>query len=182
MIKGKRPTFTCSKGDIRAGGVLYYYFNLSNNRLEILLTQYQKGLYEDFGGKTDAGDINIQDTISREVSEESNNIFNRKKTNKILKRISYTYVPDSKYAVYFVELKFRIPEKKFGNVETFLNYERNVNWVDYNDIKYSKLNARLRSKYVKKRLSYIKYQFDLTYQLFKQFKNRQIINIIKRYL
>lgn len=73
-----RPTFLNDYNQqIRACGVLCYRYDEANKKLEFLMiNDLTTGFLQDFGGKTDAGDLTPEDTAIRETKEESNNIIN----------------------------------------------------------------------------------------------------------
>lgn len=160
FIKPKdRPTFYMDDEkqiELRAGGVLFYKFNEDKTNFDLLLI-YSRNNYEDFGGCTDAQDKDILDTVSREVDEESNNIFKKDIIKEKIKDIKPIYIKHCKYALYFVELNDDYNPKDFGTKEIHDNINRTVEWVSYdnfNDEEFiKKLSFRLKSYNV---LEYLK--------------------------
>jgi len=153
QLAENRPIFYFNddkNSEIRAGGILFYKYNKTN--FDLLLT-YSRNNYEDFGGCTDENDKNIIDTISREVVEESNNIFNQTEIKKKLEDAHCVYVKHCKYIVYFVELAEDYDVSLFGDTEVCDNFKRTVEWVPYDTINNIKLNFRLKSYNV---LNYLK--------------------------
>ena len=103
LSKTKNPIFYYKneiKYEIKAGGVIFYTFDRSCNKLKFLLIN-NNDIYEDFGGKTDLNDKTIIDTISREVEEESNQIFSKKEIYEKIKNKNPLYTKNSKYILYF---------------------------------------------------------------------------------
>ena len=66
--------FHSNKGNILAGGVLFYRF--CNNTIEYLTCKTGEK-FSDIGGKTELEDNTIYDTICREVIEETNNLISK---------------------------------------------------------------------------------------------------------
>ena len=129
-----RPTFYFkedSNRPIRAGGVLFY--RRDKNRTNVLMIK-NRGRYEDFGGRTDAIDTSIEDTIAREVEEESNGIFNSVEIKSYLKDKNTISIHNSKYLLYFVELDKYYDPELFGDKEIHDNINRTVEWVSYDKL------------------------------------------------
>lgn len=154
----KRPTFYYTinqrKYPIRAGGVMFYKKNDDN--IELLMIHNQdRNRYEDFGGCTDEKDKSIEETIAREVDEESNGVF---KKNDIIQRLRFArraYCNSSKYLMYFVQvnnIEAVFTSNKFGNKETHDNISRTINWYPLEDVLtedfIKNLNPRVNNKYV----------------------------------
>ena len=165
-----RPTFTCQMGQIRAGGVLYYHFNLKKGCVEYLFAQYRNNIFEDFGGKTEKCDYSIEDTVAREVSEESNNVFCKHKTKCVLEKNKFVYLPSSKYCVYFIKLNHRIDEHKFDVIEKHLGYKRTVHWISSDQIHKNMLHPRLRSKHIVNKFKNLQKRFN-QFQINIQYQN-----------
>lgn len=158
MIENGRPTFFYnnkkknSENKIRAAGIIFYYYE---NNQPIFLMINVSGKYEDFGGKTDVIDTSILETIVREATEESNNIFN-KNNIKICKK-NMCYSKKSKYLLCFQEISIKYDVELFGTVELNNGINRTVEWIkldlllDPLFIK-NKLHARLRFGYFFKKL------------------------------
>jgi len=148
----ERPTFYTKKGfPIRAGGVMFY--TLYNNEIYIMIQEIidrkirlnknntndsnrndsnrndsNKNIWSDLGGKTEFGDNTLDDTICREVLEETNNrlfyltnkqrklkdsnIYQLKKLKLYVKKytIKNIVMPNSKYLLYLV----KFDHKKFN--------------------------------------------------------------------
>lgn len=129
-----RPTFYFNNDDlypIRAGGVMFYYKH--DNTCDFLMI-YCKQKYEDFGGRTDKKDSDIIETISREVSEESNNVFTKEFVKEKISDSQAVYIKISKYLLYFIELNEYYDTAIFGNKETHDNIQRTVEWVPYKNL------------------------------------------------
>ena len=135
----ERPTFYTKKGfPIRAGGVMFY--TLYNNEIYIMIQEIidipnlndsnknnsnknnsNKNIWSDLGGKTEFCDKTLDDTICREVLEETNNrlfyltnkqrklkdsnIRQFKKLKLYVKKntIKNIVIPNSKYLLYLVK-------------------------------------------------------------------------------
>lgn len=147
-IIADRPTFYLDESEktqeLRAGGILFYKYNMDKTNVDLLLT-YSRNNYEDFGGCTDLIDNNIIDTISREVAEESNNIFDKCELKEKLKTLIPIYIKHCKYALYFVELEKDYDTQLFGNTEIHDNIQRTVEWISRDKFPEVKLNFRLKS-------------------------------------
>lgn len=156
-----RPTFLFKnqpKRFIRAGGFIYYRVN-DYNEPEFLMIKY-RGRYEDFGGKTDACDTCIEDTVAREADEESNGIFKKKEILRILKKKVGTYCRHSKYIVYICKSNKNFNPEDFGEREYHDNIPRTVEWIPYKklidkDFIKQNLHIRLRFKYFFRRINNI---------------------------
>ena len=145
-----RPVFYLdddSTKPVTAGGVLFYKMNQQTGKYDLLLI-YSRGIYEDFGGRTDEVDTSILDTVSREVEEESNKIFTKEFVRAGLLYATPIYIPKSKYALFVTELEEDYDPAVFGDREFHDDIERIVVWIDaetYNNTDFiSKLHARLR--------------------------------------
>lgn len=149
--KNNRPTFYLDDEkiqELRAGGVLFYRFNPDIADFELLMI-YARNNYEDFGGCTDAIDKNIMDTVTREVVEESNEIFKKEFIKEHIEKAEPIYIKHCKYALYFIELDDYIDPTDFGDKEIHDDIDRTVEWIPYkqfNDQQFiEKLNFRLKS-------------------------------------
>lgn len=139
-----RPTFYYKDiYPIRAGGLLLYRRVV--NDIFILMIN-NNGIYEDIGGKTDTIDKTYNDTIRREVMEESNNIINM---NKFYNPV---YFAKSKYLMYIMQTNENYDCNIFGNIELFNSMKRTFEWIHINDIKNNKvkLHPRLEKWFLKK--------------------------------
>ena len=136
LDSNKRPTFYFENDinkPIRAGGVLIYKKN--NGFLKFLLIRkltFGDNMHEDIGGKTDVGDNDIIDTISREVSEETNNVINKEIIKEQIKAGRPLYVPFSKYLIYLVEAneeQKKLNPLSFGDMEIHDSIKRKIYWI-----------------------------------------------------
>lgn len=150
-MRKNQPEFYYSDNNlpVKAGGVIFYHID-ENNVLSLLLIK-NRNKYEDFGGKTDSVDSCYQDTVAREVEEESNGYFKKDYILKEIKNKQPIYTKNSKYIIYFIELNEYIDPTIFGDKEIYENIPRTVEWVRAIDLKKSKfirssLNFRLRFK------------------------------------
>jgi hypothetical protein len=119
-----RPTFyyyNDNSKPIRAGGIIIY--RIMNNIIEFLLIKKNYNnieRYEDIGGKTDINDITINDTIAREVCEETNLVINQDIIKYQLSISVNIYIPHSKYLLYLIESNVyekNLKSKYFGDKE-----------------------------------------------------------------
>lgn len=146
-----RPTFYHNNEKdkpIRAGGILFYY--QKEGEPEILMIKNQDR-YEDFGGRTDNCDNSIEDTIAREVEEESNCVFHRQEIKSYLNDQNTIRMHNSKYLLYFVKLDKHYDPVVFGDKEYHDGFDRTVEWIPYTqlmdkDFIKSSLHYRLRNK------------------------------------
>jgi hypothetical protein len=155
-----RPTFyykNNKKKPIRAGGILFYRLrlvantntntNTNTNQYDFLLMYNTwRKTYEDLGGRTSEGDTCIQDTIAREIEEESNKIFKRDDIKKRLKNQSHVYIPNCKYLLYFLKAtdeEAQLKKSDFGKLEIYDNLERTISWLSSNKILSNKFPLQL---------------------------------------
>jgi len=155
----KRPTFYFENDPtkpIRAGGVLIY--KKYKDDIKFLLIRkltFGDNMHEDIGGKTDINDIDIYDTISREVSEETNKVINCEIIKEQIKNGTPLYVPFSKYLIYLVEAneeQIKLKPSSFGNEELHDSIKRKIYWIyAYNFIhdRYN-FNPRMNNQTIKK--------------------------------
>jgi len=90
-----RKVFYIGDKIVSAAGCLFY--KKVNNDIYLLLIKYEDPnwpLLDDFGGKVDIIDNTIEDTIIRELREETNNIINTINTIVSFRNIS-TYITDT---------------------------------------------------------------------------------------
>lgn len=132
---------------ISAGGCLFYKIN--NNRLYLLLIKYADPnwpLLDDFGGQVDQNDITIFDTITRETTEETNNIITKDYLLDWIQNgeTKSFYNKVSKYYLILIEANenFYNNTDIFGSVEFADNIKREIKWFDYLKNK-NKLSHRL---------------------------------------
>ena len=142
---------------IRAGGVLLFNNKKSKIKLLMIKKTYQL-MYEDIGGKTSSFDDDIYETISREVSEETNNLIN----SEIIKKQMYSgkcfYMSHAKYLLIIVKsnsYERKLTDKDFGDKEIHDDINRTIEWINLNDFLENKLNfnPRLHSNELKEYLS-----------------------------
>ena len=145
-----QPVFYYTKKQlpVKAGGVIFYHIDGMNINF-LMINNRDK--YEDFGGKTDPKDSNYEETVAREVEEESNNIFKKTDILKKIKNMVPIYTKHSKYLLYFIEIDKLLDPVKFGDCEIYENFPRTVEWISVFDLKNpkfikEKLNFRLRFK------------------------------------
>ena len=151
--KQKNPVFYFNndkENEIKAGGVLFYFYDKKKNTLKFLMIN-NRNKYEDFGGKTDRIDKNIISTVSREVEEESNCIFSKKSIFNRIKNMTPIYTKNSKYVIYFCKLSDSedYNPEIFGQREIYENILRTIEWIPYNKLRdnefiKNKLNFRLK--------------------------------------
>jgi hypothetical protein len=144
IIKSRKVFFFENNinNETKAGGVIFYKKNknsLQNDAIKFLFIESfdDKGnkRVEDFGGKTDLTDENINQTISREVVEESNNIFYYDNIyQRVITSNKKIFIKKCKYLVVFCELvetdKIFLNNDTdiFGDVETFTGMKRKIKW------------------------------------------------------
>jgi hypothetical protein len=140
------------KMEIKAGGILFVH---GKEKREVLIQKVfeidGKMRYSDFGGKTDNDDLMIDDTIARELHEESNGGIQDKSTkqslsvNELKKMIDENiqieiFIPMVKYIlkiVYFDDSKYELDFNVIGTFEKKDKIKRFVEWISYNEfIKY----------------------------------------------
>ena len=142
---------------IRAGGILL--FNQRKSKIELLMIKKTHQLtYEDIGGKTSIYDNDIYETISREVSEETNNLINPNIIKKQILSSKCLYMSHAKYLLIIIKANHyekKLKEKDFGDKETHDDIDRTIEWVNLNDFLDNKLkvNPRLHSDELKEYLS-----------------------------
>jgi hypothetical protein len=136
-----RPTFYINNKPIRAGGVIFYYQDELTKNIKILM-QYterttdniKRFLYEDIGGKTDNLDTCINDTIIREVIEETNNVISKEILEKYFnKDHKHIYLKKSKYYLVLVKVDTdikNIDRRSFGKEDSSNGKKRQFFWMD----------------------------------------------------
>jgi len=154
-IKNKKPVFYHNNDfdkEIKAGGILFYIYDKVSNELKFLMINCNNR-YEDFGGKTDHVDCCVEDTIAREVYEESNYIFEKDIMISKLKKRKPIYTKNSKYLLYLCKLKKKecYDASIFGDKEIHENIPRTIEWIPYHTLLQlrflkNKLNFRLKSQ------------------------------------
>jgi hypothetical protein len=151
--KDNRPTFYYKNNrswEVRAGGILFYRKNGESKYDFLIMYNSWRNKYEDLGGCTSEVDICMEDTVCREVEEESNGKFNRKDLLARLKNAKNIYILSSKYIIYFLEASNQeasFVEQDFGTSEICDKLTRNINWLAaelvLDDDFHTKLNPRL---------------------------------------
>lgn len=124
---------------ISACGSLIY--KVEDNKVKLLLIKYTDIKWprlDDFGGKIDITDMSVFDAMSREVSEETNNIIKGDYLKILINKNTLTfYNKQSKYYLWLIKIdnnQFQ-DTTVFGNIEFSDNIERNINWYDFDEIK-----------------------------------------------
>lgn len=112
---------------ILAGGLLIT--DLKNKKLFLFFNK-KRNVYEDFGGKIENKDKNINETINREVSEESNSLITKINKSKGF----YSYIPDSKYLLHVVD-------KSEVNIDKKIKVGK---WISIKDIYREKVQINRR--------------------------------------
>ena len=138
--------------EIKAGGIIFYHYDKHENDLKFLMIN-KNNIYEDFGGKTSLSDAIIEETVAREVEEESNSIFSKKSILTKIVNKTPLYTKNSKYLLYFCKLKNieYFNPTIFGDKEFYDNIPRTVEWISIaklndNIFRHNNLNYRLRFK------------------------------------
>jgi hypothetical protein len=131
-----RPSFRINNRTYISAGVLFY--TVVENGDVYFMMQKVKGKswqYEDFGGKSQQGDLTIKDVAFRECVEELNGIITKELLSS---RPSTEYlVPGNKYIAYLVHLdsSFKNTDMSvFSDREFLWNIERKVEWIKYSDL------------------------------------------------
>ena len=136
-----RPTFRIHNRLYLSSGVLFYavtdageiFFMLQ----KIPLTRQQSWQYEDFGGKSQEGDLSIEAVAFREAEEEINGALGiTKEFISSLPRVQYL-LPHNKYALYLVKLDSSFMNNDpsvYGDRENLFDIERTVKWISYKEL------------------------------------------------
>ena len=143
----KRPTFFANNDEnqsIRAGGIIFYKLDPLTKQIKMLMqyterlnqrTNIKRHVYEDIGGKTDEIDNNINDTIMREVVEETNGIITKEIVKEHLDKANQSYyLKHSKYYLILVEADkniVNIDRRAYGK-EEINGKKRQFHWIDAN--------------------------------------------------
>ena len=160
MGDSRESFYTKDDMPIRAGGCIFY--RKRQNDIEILLINNKRNLYlkkkltetwvfEDIGGKISFNDNCIEDTIAREISEETNGIISESLVFSLLTTDlleDALYHKKTKYLLYIVEANEEISNLKtedFGKEEIGSNAkERTFHWITLSRFKkHIMLNYRL---------------------------------------
>jgi hypothetical protein len=163
-----RPTFFANNDEnqpIRSGGVMFYKLEPLTKQIKILMqytervdqkTNKKRNVYEDIGGKTDEKDNNINDTIIREVVEETNGIITEEIVKEHLdKEHQGYYLNHSKYYLILVEANksiINIDRRAYGKVETN-GKKRQFHWIDSNRLKTSGTPFNQRIWFLRKEIN-----------------------------
>jgi 8-oxo-dGTP pyrophosphatase MutT (NUDIX family) len=138
----ERPTFYIDGFELRAGGVLFY--RTIQDKKEILMIK--KGeRWEDIGGKTDIGDTCIEDTVAREVDEETNSVIKKQYIRKQLDT-GFPVYSATKYVLYFIkanQYERKLCTEDFGTTEFVDNICRTLHWISLENVKTITLHPRL---------------------------------------
>ena len=113
------------------GNVLAAGFLLRNKEKYLMQCHKDKNyFYSDFGGKTEYYDVDIYDTVMREVCEESNGYLNV--SRKELMQSEKYYFRTSKYLLFIVDTckDYKEVIKLMGNYEEHDSKPRTTNWVE----------------------------------------------------
>jgi 8-oxo-dGTP pyrophosphatase MutT (NUDIX family) len=167
-MKG-RPTFVLNGEQVVSAGIIPLVFR---NKDCFFLLQYRdqaedKGagyMYEDFGGKSQAGDDSIRAVATREAVEELNGVV----TKEVLDGLRFYpwQFRDGKYVAYFVvfPLSWYLATKDtsvFGDRETHDNTRRRCAWLSYQELLTVKLHPRLKGLDAQLPLSLAEIMFTL---------------------
>jgi ADP-ribose pyrophosphatase YjhB (NUDIX family) len=132
---------------ISACGCLFY----RKQTQELLLISYvDPGWpnYDDFGGTIDKNDETVNETIWREVAEETNGVISENDIKKILKSKKYVKFYNEFCKYYFiavnVDSNFHQETEEFGDLEETDKLPRTINWIKY-DKALPKLATRLKN-------------------------------------
>jgi len=128
-----RPTFEYENKPVKAAGLLVW--TESKGKKWTLFRKY-KGKWSDMGGKTDAVDNNIIDTVVREVCEETNNSLFCKDDKDCASKVrdmlaaslhgnKMVYVPKCKYLLFHCRCDdiFDLSLSRFGVAEQKLAHQ-----------------------------------------------------------
>lgn len=147
--KQDRPTFYFNNDNskpLRAGGILFYKI-INNIPYFLMIDNTYSKCIEDIGGKTDIDDKSINNTIFRELDEETNSLIGKNCINiDVLKKSKKIYCEYSKYLLYLVKADDYISNlstESFGDKENYNGFDRKIYWYSRDDIKKAKLNPRL---------------------------------------
>ena len=162
------------ENSISAGGCLFYQQHEEHLKLLLILKtsvpsgSCVAGLLDDLGGKVDPTDQTIEETIKREVREESNDlihleslidcmVFYNKATKyySVVKRVDSGFFPDT--SVFGTHEKTTTPTPTSTPIPTTTTtltssvpsnqIQRTINWYDWDDVKL-RLSPRLTSNLV----------------------------------
>ncbi len=128
---------------ITAGGIIFYRYDIKTDKVKLLLqfvnrydkyTKQSKFQFEDIGGRTEDEDTCIQDTIIRELVEETNGLISKDKALSLLENdYGKIYCHHGMYMMYVVQADsdiIRISTKDYGDKEFHTDKNRSFSWVD----------------------------------------------------
>ena len=156
--KKSRPVFYIKSNDtnenkieITAGGVILY--RIKDNELQLLLMT-NRGKYEDLGGTSENKDKDILNTVAREVSEESNQLIDKKSILDRIKISDYILSKTSKYILFIIKAnkyESELVSEQFGDKEIHDDIPRIIDWIPLSEFLNSetiknKLNFRLKNR------------------------------------
>lgn len=127
------------ENSISACGSLFY--KIENSKVKLLLIKYSDVNWprlDDFGGKIEISDMSVFDSMTREVSEETNNIITEEYLKMIINENTPTfYTKQSKYHLWLIKVNNNEFQDTniFGNIEYSDNIERIIDWYDFDEIK-----------------------------------------------
>lgn len=129
---------SCADVPVRACGILFYKKTEENKYEFLMIHNFVRKCYEDFGGKIDRKiDSTIYETAAREAEEESNGIF--KKLEIINSLYTCPFIYHEMYLLFIVEIDksfYNMNIKKFGRYEKDdfkRRYPRAVHWISLDE-------------------------------------------------
>lgn len=149
-----RPTFMHDGQPVRAAGLLVYVSDMDGVHV---LFRHAKGKITDIGGKTDAEDTCVEDTVIREVWEETNgNLYGEMPPNKFARILHAQlrhhstrriYNAKSKYLLFVVRESpafLGLPMQRFGRREHHDGMKHYYRWLGQDEIRKRQVHFRLR--------------------------------------
>ena len=140
--KKQRPVFMIDNHPYVSSGIIVYTVD-QQGVIYFLMQRTYRGSwrYEDFGGKSEAGDASLDDVAFREFVEETNN---HKDFPYDMIRAGMSHpgsrhcIPECKYILYVVRVPASVYESvqglDFGDHETCDNIKRDVLWISYKEL------------------------------------------------
>lgn len=163
IYQSGRSSFNIDNRLVYACGVILY--RVQHNRIEMLLIK-GKTYLEDLGGKIDASDTDIYETVIREAYEESNGLI--KITRERLLDTKPIYTPASKYMIYIIRAtneEEQLVQEQFGTYELHDKIDREIDWFTldrfYENVKLKSVNYRLVNRNLFDRLNEIKQELTI---------------------
>lgn len=144
MMSMSRPSFMVQGRTYVSAGILPYTMDLQGNfhfLFQRLTSEDRRWTYEDFGGKSEAGDTSILNVALREFQEESNGIDTMRPEflrEQLKDNRSIVYkIPESKYILFLIYIP--LPHKETMDLSLFgtTNHDgmtRNVEWLSYKSV------------------------------------------------